>query len=129
MDKATRERLRAQASHTPIGNTQTIVTVPTPKSITSISSAPQPIQPEAKPKKEKQAFHGGTSVSARETQHKIKGRLPDGATFHAVYDATTQKWTGTLEIPGAPIFGEKANGVFWCMSNLDNKYREFLANA
>lgn len=52
-----------------------------------------------------------------------KGRLPDGATFHVVYDAETQTWAGTLTV-GVETFEAKTSAVFHLLGILDTKFRE-----
>jgi hypothetical protein len=54
---------------------------------------------------------------------RFPGRLPHASEFHAVYDAETKTWSGTLTIEGA-VFTGKFDGVFRLMHELDNKYRE-----
>src|SRR5262245_43625949 len=51
------------------------------------------------------------------------GRLPHGSEFHAVYDAESKTWSGTLTVDGT-VFTGKFDGVFRLMHELDNKYRE-----
>ena len=57
------------------------------------------------------------------------GTLPQGATFHLVYDAEAVKWSGTLTIPapGSGIFRESVvsagGAVFALLSKLDRMYR------
>jgi hypothetical protein len=53
------------------------------------------------------------------------GRLPDGAKFEVVYDATRTQWTGTLTI-GARVFTGSAGGVFKLLNRLDRKFRQSL---
>ena len=56
----------------------------------------------------------------------IPGRLPDGAVFHLLYNASTQTWWGTLKIGDAEFSGEKG-GVFKLLRILDAEYRKSLA--
>jgi hypothetical protein len=50
-------------------------------------------------------------------------RLPDGATtFHVVYDATRQMWSGMLTIGSQVFTGEKST-VFRLLAALDGQYR------
>jgi hypothetical protein len=50
-------------------------------------------------------------------------RLPHGATFMAVYDATAVQWTGLLTVDGK-TFEAQASGVFRVLTELDRLYRE-----
>jgi hypothetical protein len=54
-------------------------------------------------------------------------RLPDGAKFEVVYEATQTRWTGTLTI-GDKVFTDSASGVFHLLRKLDRKYRETLTS-
>ena len=56
------------------------------------------------------------------------GRLPDGATFHVVYDATAEKWTGRLSVPEAGTFDSSAGGVFKLLQKLDGQFRGAIRN-
>jgi hypothetical protein len=56
------------------------------------------------------------------------GRLPDGAKFEVVYDATRTQWTGTLTI-GDKVFTGSAGGVFKLLNRLDRQYRDSLPPA
>jgi hypothetical protein len=56
-----------------------------------------------------------------------QGRLPNGATYHCVYDAARQKWVGTLTIPGEKeplVFSSEKSGVFRLLQILDGKFRQ-----
>jgi hypothetical protein len=64
---------------------------------------------------------------ARDQWHADKGRLPDGAEFYVAYDATAERWTGQLAIPGGPTFDGDAPGVFTLLTRLDDRYRKWLA--
>lgn len=55
-------------------------------------------------------------------------RLPDGAKFAVVYDATQMQWTGTLTI-GAQVFTDAASGLHKLLSQLDRQYRQTLEGA
>ncbi len=66
----------------------------------------------------------------REKPRPRLGRLPNGATFHVVFDAEAVKWTGTLTIPvpGSGIFKESVvsaddGTVFALLKRLDRKFR------
>lgn len=52
-------------------------------------------------------------------------RLPDGAKFEVVYDASRTQWSGTLTI-GEKVFTGSAGGVFKLLNRLDRQYRESL---
>ncbi len=54
-----------------------------------------------------------------------RGRLPDGATFMAGYDAGKKEWTGTLDVNGEQ-FTMRAGGVFRLLEQLDKMYRASL---
>ena len=58
----------------------------------------------------------------------IPGRLPDGAVFHLLYNASTQTWWGTLKVGDAEFSGEKG-GVFKLLRILDAKYRKTIVPA
>lgn len=53
-------------------------------------------------------------------------RLPNGATFHATYDAEKMEWSGTLCI-NDQVFTSAVSGVFNLMRDLDQQYRTTLA--
>lgn len=55
----------------------------------------------------------------------IMDRLPDGAKFEVVYDASQTRWTGTLTI-GEKVFTDSAGGVFKLLNRLDHQYRQTL---
>ncbi len=52
-------------------------------------------------------------------------RLPNGAKFEVVYDASRTQWTGTLTI-GEKAFTGSAGGVFKLLNRLDRQYRDSL---
>ena len=58
----------------------------------------------------------------------IPGRLPDGAVFHLLYNASRKVWWGTLKIGDAEFSGEKG-GVFKLLRILDTKYRKSIVPA
>lgn len=76
-----------------------------------------------------------SSVSAREKRSatierfpkppRERPRLPDGARFDVVYDATEKRWTGTLIAGGHTVSG-RAGGVFTLLGVLDQKLRSRL---
>lgn len=49
-------------------------------------------------------------------------RLPDGATFHCVYDAARVMWTGTLTV-GETEFRDSWPKLFTLHAKLDKAYR------
>lgn len=55
------------------------------------------------------------------------GRLPEGAVFHATYDAAKQEWTGSLELLNGFQFTATESGVFKLLRQLDTLYRQSLA--
>jgi hypothetical protein len=55
-------------------------------------------------------------------------RLPDGAKFEVVYDASRTQWTGTLTI-GEKVFTGSAGGVFKLLNRLDRQYRQSIPPA
>ena len=59
---------------------------------------------------------------------KPRGRLPDGARFAAVYDATSTRWSGALTI-GEATFQCDASSVRKLLSKLDDAYRASLPEA
>jgi len=55
---------------------------------------------------------------------KQKGqRLPDLAEFHVTFSAAKLRWTGTLIIPGCPVFEGCHGGVFGLLGRLDKQFR------
>lgn len=59
---------------------------------------------------------------ARENRWNVP-RLPDGATFHVSYDASSLRWSGSLFIPGCPEFSNDSSAVFKLLRKLDTQYR------
>ncbi len=55
-------------------------------------------------------------------------RLPNGAKFEVVYDASQTRWAGTLTI-GEKVFTDSAGGVFKLLNRLDRQYRQSLPPA
>ncbi len=51
-------------------------------------------------------------------------RLPDGARFDVGYNAEQTKWSGTLTIPGCPVFSGYHSAVFKLLHYLDTQYRK-----
>jgi hypothetical protein len=72
-------------------------------------------------------FHKN-SPEGRSAKLAERGRLPDGSEHATIWNAERQEWTGTLSVPGFPVFHAKANGVFRLLSNLDDCYRNYLAS-
>lgn len=69
--------------------------------------------------------------AAREAKREAKavpdaGRLPDGAVFHATYDAAKQEWTGSLELLNGFQFTASESGIFKLLRTLDVLYRQSL---
>jgi hypothetical protein len=58
-------------------------------------------------------------------ERRPEGRLPDGATFAAVYNAAAVAWDGSLTV-GGKMFTTSAGGVFKLMTALDALYRASL---
>jgi hypothetical protein len=58
----------------------------------------------------------------------LPARLPDGAKFEVVYDATKMHWTGTLTV-GKAVFTDSASAVFKLLNRLDQQYRKSLPPA
>jgi hypothetical protein len=58
----------------------------------------------------------------------FKPRLPDGARFSAVYDATATRWTGTLTIAG-DVLEQQAGSLTKLLHKLDDVYRAKLKAA
>jgi hypothetical protein len=52
-------------------------------------------------------------------------RLPDGATFHVVFDAAATEWSGSLTV-GSETFTARAGAVFRLLRDLDRLYRAAL---
>ena len=96
-------------------------------SLPKAQESPEPavaVMPHVQQKKTRRTRTPGSRDAA---MHQ-KGRLPDMASFHAVYNAPEQIWTGTLIITGYPEFGAQASGVFRLMANLDEMFRACLAD-
>ena len=53
-------------------------------------------------------------------------RLPDRSYFSVSYNAAEEHWTGTLSIPGCPMFQGRKSGVFTLLRFLDQCYRQHL---
>jgi len=55
------------------------------------------------------------------------GRLPDGSRFEVRYDASAERWSGSLTVPtagGEPAtFTGSGSGLFPLLSSLDQQYR------
>lgn len=58
----------------------------------------------------------------------LKPRLPDGARFAAIYDATATEWTGSLTVDGAS-FELRAGSIKKLLHRLDDAYRASLPSA
>lgn len=63
-------------------------------------------------------------------------RLPHGSKFAIEWDATTQRWSGTLRVPRvvggvetAEVFSNISGGAFRLLSKLDDLFRERQAQA
>jgi hypothetical protein len=72
---------------------------------------------------------GCVSKARRQRQGKQKatqGRLPDGAAFLVIFDATAQQWTGTLTV-GTLVFEDQAGRVFALLERLDALYRKAVS--
>jgi hypothetical protein len=52
-------------------------------------------------------------------------RLPDNAKFETLYDAASTSWTGTLTVPGCPIFEDTQSGVVGLLAALDRQCRQW----
>lgn len=66
---------------------------------------------------------------APEAKH---GRLPDGSTFHVIYDAAKEEWVGGLtfhaaQVGGMVVLSDRASAVFKLLRKLDAQYREWAA--
>lgn len=62
-------------------------------------------------------------------KHDTSQRLPDGASFHTVYEADLQRWQGTLTVrtdAGATTFVDSCSGVFGLLTRLDRQFKAFL---
>jgi hypothetical protein len=62
---------------------------------------------------------------ARKRVAAFKPRLPDGASFHAIYDAAATMWTGSLTVDGA-LFESRATSLKKLTHRLDDAYRATL---
>ena len=65
------------------------------------------------------------TVGQRDYAHKKKERLPHGSCFHVSYDAVTQTWSGTLSVPGVPLFPATEHGLFKLCELLDTMWRKW----
>jgi hypothetical protein len=54
-------------------------------------------------------------------------RLPDGATFSAVWSESAQKWSASLKA-GEDVFHAEARSAFTMLSRLDRFYRKSLGD-
>jgi len=59
--------------------------------------------------------------ASRDKQAKVKGRLPHGSEYHAMWDGLD--WIVTLTVPGGRILDGKGNGLFRLLSELDDLFR------
>jgi hypothetical protein len=75
-----------------------------------------------KQQRAKQAATAGPSERTKPVGE-VTERLPDGAKFEVVYDASQTRWTGTLTI-GEKVFADSAGGVFKLLNRLDRQYRQ-----
>lgn len=81
-------------------------------------------------KQRRQERHAKKSEQRAERKAESCGRLPDGSAFHVTYDATAQKWSGSLV---TTVNGQQANftasaeAVFKLLAKLDGLYRSELA--
>ena len=69
------------------------------------------------------AFCPGCQAARRRQRANRKrpppGRLPDGAVFHAVYDAASEVWSGTLAVPATgAVFSGREPGVHRLLERL-----------
>ena len=80
---------------------------------------------QARKAEKKQRAEAAKTVQPQQEKHATQHweRLPDGAKFVVVYDATRTQWTGTLTI-GETVFTGSAGGVFKLLNRLDRQYRE-----
>jgi hypothetical protein len=58
------------------------------------------------------------------------GRLPDGSRFEVSYDASKERWSGTLTVPtpggASATFTGSGSGLFPLLATLDGQYRATL---
>jgi hypothetical protein len=83
-----------------------------------------PVCQEQKQRQEQEAAR--QRRAERPQARKIPPRLPDGATFHVVYDAAATEWSGSLTVE-ATTFTAKAGAVFRLLRELDRLYRAALS--
>jgi hypothetical protein len=69
---------------------------------------------------------GAKSAAAKRSRGAPRERLPDGARFEVVYDASRTQWRGTLTV-GAAVFEGTAGGIFKLLGRLDKQYRNSLS--
>jgi len=60
-------------------------------------------------------------------QRLSKSRLPDGSTFHAVYDAAKVLWTCTLTLASGQVFTIEGGSLSYVHHTLDEQYRTWAA--
>jgi hypothetical protein len=85
------------------------------------ASGPWPVvgAPRATPSGEGSTTRGVRSTTRDNVR---RGCQADCPTFHVVYDAATETWTGTLTVAGRSVQGT-ASGVFRLLEGLDGDYR------
>jgi hypothetical protein len=75
--------------------------------------------------KQQRAAEAAKSQPKKRPPSDSTARLPNGAKFEVVYDATKVQWSGTLTI-GDKVFTGSASGVFTLLNRLDRQYRATL---
>jgi hypothetical protein len=75
-------------------------------------------------RRQKNAKRRAELESAPRADKYAADRLPDGARFHVAYDATAERWSGVLSIPGCGDIRSSASGVFRLLRDLDQAFRQ-----
>lgn len=90
-----------------------------------------PDKPAPPPPSSEEVPRPGVDTSSTPTKSEKRwqehlARLPHGSRFDVTYDAGSMSWTGSLIVPGCPVFTSTAGGVFKLLSRLDRLYRAWL---
>lgn len=96
--------------------------------VRDLDAKPKVVVQPAKPRKKKPP-KPDRSPDGRDRVFNKKGRLPDGSTFHANWDASQGLWSGRLAVTtegGMQAFDGKSDGLFKLLSQLDDQYRATL---
>lgn len=119
------ERLKRKGSGLPAPKPESpaVPLAPPPPVETTAAAVPGPLS--ADRKSLRRGARPAPTAEACDTRHAFKGRLPDGAAYAVRYAAESKTWSGTLTVPGCPVFEEVSVGVFRLLDALDSKYRQW----